>query len=448
MKKKYWFLLLLLAIFIFGYIKLFYSSVNKSAVPSNADMVVTVDVKKVIRTIIWDIATHTSKWKIKGSSSDATDIVNLKDVFVLTDYAQAFHVKGEPTNAWYTILQIADEDLFAKALKQYGFTTLFKNQYSSTDKKLGIVKYGSNIIVSSFALDSTNNLNNIADLLFVKKEFFPEEKLKQITAANSHFTLFVAANNFLQKDAIVKANITNDNIIIDGELNPKDAFSFVENNFANGSNSMLSIGFTQPTKSVYDAISEADKANIAKAIGVNMDTLFMQSNKYYQLQVDGIVPRVDSAITYTYDDDFNAIQKVVVNNVDEPMYNFVVVGDSVQKIYNNWVSNKTIVSDNGAQLFRPMPLVKSYCTIKDKNVLEIAPKNFSRTLATENVKAVFYVNILLQKIGEKYLKFFPDEVKNALQKASKVNITCNKNNNALVIKGNIQKGQKGFLNLD
>ncbi len=447
MKKKYWLLLLLFGIIIFGYVKLFYSSISKTNVPSNADMVATIDVKKVIRTVIWDIVTHTSKWKIKSRSTTATDAVDLKDVFVLPDYAQAFHIKGEPTNAWYTVLQIADEDLFTKALKQYGFTALFKNQYTSADKKLGIAKNGSNIIVSSFALDSANNLNALLES-FAKNSFLATEKLNQITAANSHFTMFIAADNFLQKDAIVKANITNDNILIDGELNPKAAFSFVENNFAVSDNAMMSLGFTQPTKAVYDLISRNDKINISNAIGVDTDTLFMPSNKYYQLQVNGIVPRIDSAISYTYDDDFNAIQKVVVNNVDEPMYNFVIAGDSVQSIFNNWVSNKTLVNDNGSQLFRPIPLVKSYCAIKDKNTLEIAPKNFTKTATNENIKAVFFANILIDKIGDKYLKYFPNDVKNILQKVSKVSFTCNTNNNMLVLKGNLQKANKGFLDID
>jgi spore coat polysaccharide biosynthesis protein SpsF (cytidylyltransferase family) len=448
MKKKYWFLLLLLGIFIFGYIKLFYSSINKAAVPSNADMVASIDVKKVIRTVVWDIVTHTSKWKIKSSSIDTTDIVDIKDVFVLPDYAQAFHVKGEPTNAWYTVLQIKDEALFTKALKQYGFTTLYNNQYTSIDKKLGISKNGNEIIVSSFAPDSTNNLNAIANTLFVKKDYLPTEKLEQITNANSHIALFVAANKFLQKDAIVKGNITNDNIILEGELIPKEVYSFIENNFAYSSNALLSMGFTQPTTTVYNAIGVTDKANISKSIGVSMDSLFMQSNKYYQLQVDGIVPRVDSAITYTYDDDFNAIQKVVVNNVDEPMYNFVVVGDSVQTILNNWTSNKTIVNENNGQLFRPMPLVKSFCTIKDKSTLEIAPKNFTKTSTNENIKAVFFANIIIQKIGDKYLKYFPDDVKNTLQKVSKANIACTKIGNTLVLKATIEKAAKGFLDFD
>ena len=447
MKKRYWLLLLLLALCIFGYVKLFYSSINNAAVPSNADMVATIDVKKVIRTVVWDIVTHTSKWKIKSSSTEATDAVDLKDVFVLPDYAQAFHIKGEPTNKWYTVLQIADEDLFTKALKQYGFTTLYTNQYTSTGKNLGIVKNGNNIIVSNYALDSANNLNALLET-FAKNSFLATEKSNQITAANSHFTIFIAADNFLQKDAIVKANITNDNILIDGELNPKAAFSFVENDFVFDNNAMLGLGFTQPTKAVYDLISRNDKINISNAIGVNTDTLFIPSNKYYQLQVDGIVPRIDSAISYTYDDDFNAIQKVVVNNVDEPMYNFIVSGDSVQNIYNNWANNKTIVTDSNGNLFRPMPLVKSYCVVKEKNTLEIAPKNFTKTATNENIKAVFFANILMEKIGDKYLKYFSDEVKNIVQKVSKLNFTCNTNTNKLVLKGNLQKAGKGFLDFE
>jgi hypothetical protein len=448
MKKRFWLLLLLLAIGIFGYIKLFYSSINKAAVPSNADMVATIDVKKVIRTVVWDVVTHTSKWKIKSSSIDTTDAVDLKDVFVLPDYAHAFHIKGEPTNAWYTVLQIKDEALFTKALKQYGFTSVYANQYRNVDKNLGLFKNGSCVILGSFALDSTNNLYALVDESIAKNEFLPAEKLKQIASVNSHLSLYIAANNFLKEDAVVKGNITNDNIIINGDFVPKELYSFVENNFAYSSNAMLSLGFTQPTTGVYNTIGAAEKANISKAIGVNMDTMFIPSNKYYQLQVDAIVPRVDSAISYTYDDDFNAIQKVVVNNVDEPMYNFVIAGDSVQTIFNNWTSNKIIVQDNNGALFRPMPLVKSYCNIKDKNSLEIAPKNFTKTSTNENVKAVFFANFMFQKIGDKYLKYFPDEVKNALQKVSKTNITCNKNGNTLVLKATIQKASKGFLDLD
>jgi hypothetical protein len=138
----------------------------------------------------------------------------------------------------------------------------------------------------------------------------------------------------------------------------------------------------------------------------------------------------------------------VVNNVDEPVYNFIVVGDSVQTIFNNWTSNKTIIQDNNAYLFRPMPLVKSYCNIKDKNSLEIAPKNFTKTSTNENIKAVFFANIVLQKIGDKYLKYFPDDVKNALQRVSKVNITCTNNNNTLVLKASVEKASKGFLDFD
>ena len=448
MKKKYWFLIILLGLIIFGYIKLFNSTINKKAVPSNADMVSTVDVKKLIRTVLWDVITHPSKWKFSSSGTDTAALIDLKDVFEIPDYVQVFHLTGEQVKNWYCLLQIKKERLFDKALIQRGFTKINSNEYTSATMNMGITKNENNIIVSSYALDSSVNLKNVSNLLFTKKEFLPVEKFSKIASANSHLTLFIAANEFLQNDALLKLNISNSSINIDGELTPQAAYTFVENNFTFNSDALLSLGFTQPSASVYNAICKTDKENISKAIGVNMDTLFIPSNKHYSLSIAGIKPRVDSAITYTYDDDFNKVEKVVVNNVEEPDYSFTIEGDSVQNIYKNWIANKTITTSDAGALFRPMPFVKSFCSVKDSKQLIIAPTNFSSLGNKEQKKAVFYCNILVEKLGEKYLKYFSDDIKNAIIKVGKVNIVCNQNNNKLELKVQINKAEKdgGFLN--
>ena len=231
MKKRYIFLLLLLALAIFGYIKLFYSSINKTAVPSNADMVATIDVKKVARTALWNIIKQPSKWSLSIRPKDTTGKVDLKDVFELPDYAQAFHISGEPMQAWYCMLQVKDTELLAKALLQYNFTKLKPNQYVNDSLKLGVLVNDKNIILSSNSTDSTTNLNTVADLLFVKKTFLAEEKWSKIKNANSHLSILIAANKFLKEDAIVNTNIGNDAINIDGVFTPQDAYKFVENNF-------------------------------------------------------------------------------------------------------------------------------------------------------------------------------------------------------------------------
>ena len=446
MKKRYIFLLLLLAIAVFGYIKLFYSSINKTAVPSNADMVATIDVKKLARTALWNILKHPSKWSWSSSPQDTTGKVDLKDVFELPDYAQAFHVSGEPIHAWYCMLQVKDTELLAKALLQYNFTKLKPNQYVNDSLKLGVLINDKNIILSSNSSDSTAGLNTVADLLFVKKSFLADEKFSKIKNANSHLSILITANKFLKEDAIINTNLSNDGINIGGTFTPQDAYKFVENNFSYSSNAMLGLGFVQPPANVYELISDADKANISKAIGVNLDTLMQPSNKYYNLNVLGIKPRIDSAITYEYDDDFNKVEKVVVNNVDEPDFGFNIVGDSVKYIYNNWIANKTLAVTGSDALFRPMPFAKSYCTVTDKQML-IAPKTYVAQTNTQQLSAVFYLNILVEKLSANYLKYFPEDVKNAFVRLSKANIICNQKDKQLILKASIIKtpAAKGFL---
>ena len=446
MKKRNIFLLLLLALAIFGYIKLFYSSININAVPSNADMVATIDVKKVVRTALWNIIKQPSKLSWSSSTKDTTGKVDLKDVFEMPDYAQAFHIGGEPMQAWYFMLQVKDGELLTKALVQYNFKKTTANQYSNDSLKLGVLINDKNIIISSYGLDSNTNLNKISDLLFVKKSFLADEKFTKIKNADSHASLFIAANKFLKEDAIVITNLSNDAINIDVTFTPQDAYKFVENTFSTNSNAMIGLGFVQPPANVYALVSDADKANIGKAIGVNLDTLLIPSNKYYNLNMLGIKPRIDSAITYEYDDDFNKVEKVVVNNVDEPDFGFNVIGDSIKYIYNNWVANKTLAITGSDALFRPMPFAKSYCTVTDKQLL-IAPKTYVATTSTQQLNAVFYLNILVEKLSANYLKYFPEDVKNTIVRISKANIICNQKDKQLVLKAQIDKADaaKGFL---
>ena len=63
MNKKRWALLVLAAILIFGYYKLFYKTYSEKAVAQNADCVVAIDVKRITNTLMWHFITTPSQWK-------------------------------------------------------------------------------------------------------------------------------------------------------------------------------------------------------------------------------------------------------------------------------------------------------------------------------------------------------------------------------------------------
>jgi hypothetical protein len=446
MKKRYWFLLVCLGLCIFIYFKLFYTKMNTSAVPNTADMVLSIDVKKITRTIIWHYITNPSKWKI-SSSTDTSDRVSIQDMVEIPDYILPFHIKNERANAWYCLLQIKDSAVFEKGVRQFGFDKINIDEYTNPMMNVGFVRKGNEVLISSYASDSSNNLKNVAEKFFGKQNFIDPKKLALLEAAKSHASLFIAANYFLQEDAIVKANISNEEVKIDGSFIPKKDYTFNETTYSLSSNALLSLCFTQPTENILNLWKANDKANVSTFIGVNVDTLLSPYNKFYQLDFANIKPRIDSAITYTYDDDFNKVEKVVVNKVEEPSFSFKITGDSVQHIFDSWVVSNTIsVSDTGA-FFRPMPFVKSYCSLPSTNELIIASKNYVTEKSDANINAILYMQLLFTKIPDAYLKYLPFTVSNVIQKVEKARVTVTKNNNELQLAATFDKRSsiKSFL---
>ena len=66
MSKKKWLLLLLCILLVFGYIKLFYKTYNENTIPKTADCIIAIDVKRITNTILWNIITTPSQWKLGG----------------------------------------------------------------------------------------------------------------------------------------------------------------------------------------------------------------------------------------------------------------------------------------------------------------------------------------------------------------------------------------------
>jgi hypothetical protein len=438
MNKKKWALVVLCGLLIFGYIKLFYKTYSENVVAKSADSMVAIDVKRITNTIIWQYITTPSLWKISKSSAVETDVVSWKDMVEIPDYVLTFHASGQPANAWYGVLKIKDETVFNKGIQQQHFEKIDSNIYVSKESGVQFYKNVNSILVTTASVES-NHLTKIATELFLHKSYISKTDLAKVIDAKSHLALKLHLDNFLQEDAILTANFDANKITIEGNLIPKSEFNFTENNFNYNPASLLALGFTQPSANVFALLTDSAKANISKAININVDTLMLQSNKWYNLNVAGIQPRADSAITYTYDDDFNKIEKVVVNNVEEPSFNFTINGDSVSTIYNNWIANKKLEKTNTGFLFTPMPFVKSYCKVENGNTLQLMANNYIAKATEKKINGIFFINALLSKIPVPLLKYAPTDIAKAIQHFETIEIVAKKNEGKIFIEAIITK---------
>lgn len=439
MNKKKWALLLLLGILIFGYIKLFYKTYSEKAVAKSADCIVVVDVKRIINTVIWNYITTPSQWKIGKLFSEKSDEVSLKDMFELPDYIFAFHANNQPANVWYSLLTIKDKADFEKGLRQFQFEKINDRQQVSSVYGIRFYIEGDKVLATNSNNSDENYLESVAKELFVQKNFVSEATLSKAIGAKSHLAVYLAPNGFLKTDAVITANFDKTKINIFGNIEPDKQFGFTENSFRYNSASLCASGFTQPPPAVFALLDETSKEKISKALNVNVDSVFKQSNKNYSLDLAAIVQRTDSAITYTYDDEFNKVEKVVVNNIQEPAFNFMITGDSVTSIYNHLQRNNKLEKTTAGSLFTPMPLVKSYCSIKNEKQLSITASNYSTSTEDKSVNVILFLNLALTKIPANLQKYLPDAVMRAISNLATIKVSATKNNEHIELSAVFEK---------
>ncbi len=423
---------MLCGLLLLGYVKLFYKTHNEKVVVKTADAVLAIDVKRITNSIIWQFITTPSLWKI-STSSKKSEAITWKDMVDLPDYVLAFHAAGQPVNAWYSVLTVKGDAVFNKGLLQYHFEKKDSNIYVSNEVGIQFYKHNNEILVTT-ALVENSLVKKIAYELFVQKAYVAKATLVKLLDAKSHVAFALNANSFLQEDAIVKANFNSSSITIESDLIPQKTFSFSENIFNYNSGSLLSLGFTQPSASFFGLLNDSTKSNINKAININIDSLLLPSNKYYCLDIADIKPRVDSAISYSYDDDFNKIEKVIVNNIEEPAFNFSIVGDSVTAVYNNWQSAGKLEQTAAGKWFLPIPFVKSYATIKTANELVVTANNYDWTKKDKSINCILFATLLCSKIPQSLVKYLPEDIKKVLGNIEAIDIVATKNGGLIVVK--------------
>jgi hypothetical protein len=435
MSKRSWFLITLIVLAILAWYFLFYKTYSKSQVAKSADMVLSIDVKRNTNTLLGYYITTPSEWDL-GSifRSDKNKKASWQSAIKIPDYIFIFHCKGQPANAYYCVLNIKNDEDFKEALKYNEFTETSgeKNYKGYVSSKLGvdIIRSGDKILVGNIAVKDKNLLYAVADELFRRKDYINSATLEKIVAPKNHFTFFAVENNFSSQPIILNGNFQNGSLTIDASIQPVSKYNFDENIFALNDQSILSLGFTQPDSSLYKLINDSSRAKISTALNFNIDSLFLLPNKKYELDIASFKNKVDSAITYTYDDDFNKIEKVIVNNIQEPSFNFGVNGENFSGLVNYWKANKNIQTNTeNNQLFVSMPFVKTYVYNNDDS-LALTSYNYIDS-RKKQLQCIGHLNFNINKMPENLLNYLPEQISKLINKTELLNIVLKKDKQSI-----------------
>ncbi len=437
MNKKKWLLLLIFLAVLFASVKLFYKTLDKDTVPANADAVIAIDSKRIINTLIWQTITEPSEWNISNPFRRNTDtVLHFKDLIDIPDYAFAFHINGQPIAVWYMQLTVNDTSLFEQELLQNNFEKIGENVFENRANNLLLLRKNSKIIIGISTTKS--QINEVANDLFEKKNFITYAVLKTIIDNKSHATAYLQSNTILKKPAFINVNFDKRSIKMQAKLQLKSIDTYSQEKFAYNDTAICSLGFSQSIIGLLQHISNDDKTKMSTALNINIDSFFQPQNKKYSFQISDFKTRTDSAISYSYDDDFNKIEKVIVNNVEEPVLQIEIIGSDAIKIFAYLECQKKIEKTAAGFLFTPIPFVKSYCFAND-TLLQIKSSNYETSTKNTFLNAFFFANLSVEKIPIYLQKYFSGDVKKLLENVATINILATKNSGETIVNASISK---------
>lgn len=437
MKRKQWLLLVLCILLLAGYFKFFYKTWSNHAVSQKADCVVALDVKRITNTLIWDFITSPSRWKSISFFSSKKEL-SWEDMIELPDYVFLFHNKGEPMNIWYTVLQIKDERDFENGLKQFHFEKRGPNEYFNDKAGIGLVRNGKQLLVSNTAVNNEALLQQTAAALF-SKQFIEKDKLQQLVNKKSHVALQVFSSSFNQYISAAQLNFDKNSLSATASIVLPDAVSWPAGKFNYCDTSMCVIGCMQPQPGMQKLLNSNLRAAVSKAVNFNIDSFFVNTNSSYKLDIEGIHTRIDSAVSYTYDDNFNPVEKKVVNSIEEPAYNFWMIGGGAGNVFRYWLAAGKLESSPEGNLFTPVPFVKSYCLITSSGSLLVTSNNYLPAAENHSVEAVAFFHLLLTKIPASLMKYMPAAFIKAIGNIEKVQASLTGKNKEMILQINCSK---------
>jgi len=405
-KRKRWLLILLAIITITGYFILFYKTYNEKTVARNADHIIAVDIKRLTNTIIAQYLTAPSQWKKLFRPSRKKKEADWKDWVKLPDYIFIFHVAGQPLNAWYTVLEIKDDINFEKNISTLHFRNIAgTSRFISDSLGLEFIKHGASILLGNASVENKTLITNTAADLFKNKNHISREKLHNNIAAAAHVSWSFTGDSTISegKGAI---NIKKNSISSIVTLTSKDKTTFEQKNIPVADSALFSLNIITDPAFFNKLVPKATRDRISRLVNFNIDSLFQPGISSWQAQINGFTQKADTAISYSYDDDFNPIEKQVINNITEPDFSTTISGKNADAVYRYWKDSGVLQSTEQGELFTSMPLVKSYAILKEGTQLTVQSPGFKvPTPSQSNNAGIMNLSVNPQRLPDSLQKY-------------------------------------------
>jgi len=435
MRKRRIVILVIAIMFVFIWLFLFRKSFNENAVPANADMVAVVDVKNITRSYIKEFVLHPSRW-LKVSISRKKEF-SWKKVFKLPDYVCIFHEAGQGMGKWYTRLKIKNRERFDKAIEKFHFKKYETGNfvlYSSANPGVHFLVFGDEAIAATYSCKLPEVLQTGNDL-FIDKKVLNKKNTEKFIQTSHHLIFLFRNGNYFQHPGTVYADVEGGEITVSGKL-----FPVVKSNPQIGSesdnlNNILDLNLAPLPQAYLKYFPDSLKQKWSKAIGLPVDSVFLNHKFNWSLHLSGFRERIDTAVTYNFDENFNEVPQATIVTSTVPVITLSASGEGAEQIYEMINFRNALEPENGKMRFTGFPLWPMYASSRPGEFVlgnaEGKEKQNSLTTSIMNLRAN------PSKIPDSLFRYIPDNLRSWLKNTQTIKLNLIPAGNAVSITGEL-----------
>ena len=345
-------ILLSLLIFFVGTFKYRQYQANQVAIPKNATALIKISVDEIYKSLAVNMVTNPGFYLKSDLKKDTLSKINKFDHGLkIPASIYLYTIQYQPKTALFSRLVIDDIVQFENFLNGTLKLQLSKKGVLNHGKsKLGNLEvlYNSDNVAIVFSNEVANFGASLIEILSQKNQIeLNESKFKALSHSTDHLAFYNLTNN-------ASINFEKGLLNFNNEFLSKTIIPFkkpIHRKFDD--KSVINMWFNA------DLVSTPNKNQRFKNISLDTDSLIKYYCGYMDFEWYGKTRQLDSIITYEYDDDFEKVEKVTVQNREVPNLVMSVNADALQ--LTNYLKIQKLINLNDYTLQKNVfPLYKVF----------------------------------------------------------------------------------------
>ncbi len=360
MRKKlgYLFVAICVALLVLYFFRYKRALKIEDKIPKTATEVVHINVRQIEQHLLFDALKNPLKYiDLKGRKKDK---VSLRRTISIPRNMLFFTNTSTLKSAWFSsFISLKKRDAFERYLLQEGFQEIKNNELGLFGKGRLVIGILHEKMMIAFKKRQNESVVDALQDLFQETNFYQKDDglLKLISNSESDLSYVNTADNFLE------GNFKNDLFEIKGnvifELFNDISFREPSENTVgfiaaqiNNEHPFFKSFVTEDVKRKFDDVTK-----------LSLDSIVNKWNGNLVLNLKSVDKRIDTIVTYEYDDDFNKLEKKSIQELSVPDVRFEL-GDK-DSLYSYFSHSNAIKTVDGDTLFTSIPLYKMFARNQD-----------------------------------------------------------------------------------